>query len=103
MVGDRLAAGKLSVLGEVDGLWRPYWAMPNRRQPSRLVVLRRSSMWKKGTGEEESATGGPPGIFATTASTVHGAFAPVALRIPGSVSSQLWCPAGIGVRSRPAV
>jgi hypothetical protein len=25
--------------------------MPKRRQPARLVVLRRSSRWKKGTGE----------------------------------------------------
>jgi hypothetical protein len=46
-------------------------------------------MWKNGTGEEESATGGPPGIFATTASMVHGAFAPLALRIPRSVLGQL--------------
>lgn len=28
------------------------WLMPNRRQPSRLVVFSRSSRWKKGTGEE---------------------------------------------------
>jgi hypothetical protein len=48
--------------------------MPNRRQPSRLVSLRRSSIWKKGTGEAEFSSGGPPGSFATTASTDHGAF-----------------------------
>jgi len=27
------------------------WAMPKRRQPSRLVVFRRERRWKKGTGE----------------------------------------------------
>ena len=59
--------------------------MPDRRQPSRLVVLRRSSMWKKGTGEEEPATGVPPGSFATTPSTVHSGFALEDVRIPGSV------------------
>jgi hypothetical protein len=33
------------------------WLMPKRRQPSRLVVLRRSIMWKKGIGEEVEASG----------------------------------------------
>lgn len=33
--------------------------MPARRRPSRWDVLRRSSMWKKGTGEEEAAVGRP--------------------------------------------
>jgi len=42
-------------------------------------------MWKKGTGEEESATGVPPGSFATTPSTVQVVFAPEDARIPGSV------------------
>jgi hypothetical protein len=42
-------------------------------------------MWKKGTGEEEPATGVPPGSFATTPSTVHSAFALEDVRIPGSV------------------
>ena len=65
--------------------------MPNLRQPSRLVVLRRSSMWKKGTGEEEPATGGPPGISATTASTVHGAFAAPELRPAGCAPAQGQC------------
>jgi hypothetical protein len=41
-------------------------------------------MWKKGTGEEEPATGVPPGSFATTPSTVHSAFALEDVRIPGS-------------------
>jgi len=58
--------------------------MPDRRQPSHLVVLRPSSMWKKGTGEEESATEVPPGSFATAPSTVHSAFALEDVRIPGS-------------------
>jgi hypothetical protein len=47
--------------------------MPNRRHPSRFVVFRRSSIWKKGTGEDEPVSGGPPGIAAMTASTFHGA------------------------------
>lgn len=55
-----------------------YWLIPNLRQPSRLVVFRRSSMWKKGTGEVESVCGAPPGIVATTASTVHDGFASLA-------------------------
>jgi hypothetical protein len=45
-------------------------------------------MWKKGTGEEESVTGGPVGIAAATSSTFHGAGA-VALdpfMRPGRVS-----------------
>lgn len=29
------------------------WLIPNLRQPSRLVVFRRSRRWKKGTGEDE--------------------------------------------------
>ena len=29
------------------------WLMLKRRQPSRLVVLRRSRRWKKGSGEVE--------------------------------------------------
>ena len=41
-------------------------------------------MWKKGTGEEESATEVPPGSFATAPSTVHSAFALEDVRIPGS-------------------
>jgi hypothetical protein len=56
--------------------------MPNRRHPSRLVVFSRSSIWKKGTGDSESVAGGPPGIFATTASTVHVGFAFAAPRRP---------------------
>jgi len=52
-----------------------YCLIPNRRHPSRFVVFKRSSMWKNGTGDEESVSGAPPGIFATTASTLHGAFA----------------------------
>lgn len=31
--------------------------MPNLRQPSRLVVFNRSSMWKNGTGDEECVSG----------------------------------------------
>jgi len=50
-----------------------YCAMPNRRHPSRFVVFKRSSIWKNGTGEDESVSGGPPGILAMTASTFHGA------------------------------
>ena len=46
--------------------------MLNLRHPSRLVVLRRSSIWKKGTGEDELLCGGPPGSDATTCSTDHG-------------------------------
>jgi hypothetical protein len=61
-----------------------YLSMPNLRHPSRLVVFRRSSIWKKGTGELGSGCGTPPGIFATTASTHHGSFAAAAVRIPGS-------------------
>lgn len=33
-------------------------SIPKRRQPSRLVVLRRSRRWKKGTGEGEFSSGG---------------------------------------------
>lgn len=33
------------------------WLMPKRRQPSRLVVLRRSRRWKKGKGEEDLVVG----------------------------------------------
>lgn len=46
-------------------------AMPNRRHPSRLVVLSRSRMWKYGTGESEFSAGGPAGIVARTLGTVH--------------------------------
>jgi hypothetical protein len=41
-------------------------------------------MWKKGTGEEESASGAPPGSFATAPSTVHGALTLEDVRLPGS-------------------
>jgi hypothetical protein len=60
------------------------------RQPSRLVVLRRLRMWKKGTGEEEPATGIPPRSFATISSTVHGACALEDVRTPGSVVVSTW-------------
>jgi hypothetical protein len=59
--------------------------MPCHRQPSRFVVLRRLSMWKKGTGEEEPATRVPPRSFATTPSTVYSAFALEDVRIPGFI------------------
>jgi hypothetical protein len=39
-------------------------------------------MWKNGTGLEESVSGGPPGIVATTASTLHGACVELAVRSP---------------------
>jgi hypothetical protein len=42
-------------------------------------------MWKKGTGEEESATGVPPGSFTTTPSTLHIVFVLEDARILGSV------------------
>jgi hypothetical protein len=45
-------------------------------------------MWKKGTGEEEPATGVPPGSFAITPSTVYRAFALEDVRIPGFVVSE---------------
>jgi hypothetical protein len=61
-----------------------YCLIPNRRHPSRFVVFKRSSMWKNGTGDEESVSGGPPGIFATTASTLHGPWVAFAVRIPGA-------------------
>jgi hypothetical protein len=48
-----------------------YLVMPNLRQPSRLVSLRRSSIWKNGTGESEFVTGGPPGRVARIVSTDH--------------------------------
>ena len=39
--------------------------MPKRRQPSRLVVLRRSRRWRKGRGAaEEEGGGGKVGMFA---------------------------------------
>jgi hypothetical protein len=41
-------------------------------------------MWKKGTGEDESATGASPGSFARAPSTVHGAFTLEDVRLPGS-------------------
>jgi len=71
-----------------------YCVMPNLRQPSRLVVLRRSSIWKKGTGEEESVCGGPPGRDSTTCSTDHGVWVLEPLRRPGEgreVSRVLTC------------
>jgi hypothetical protein len=41
-------------------MWSPIdspWLMPKRRQPSRLVVLRRSIMWKKAIGESVEVSG----------------------------------------------
>ena len=62
--------------------------MPNRRHPSRFVVFRRSSMWKKGTGDSESDCGAPPGMVETTSSTFHVGRASAALRIPAASSGQ---------------
>jgi hypothetical protein len=62
--------------------------MPNRRHPSRFVVFRRSSIWKKGMGEVELVSGAPPGMLATTASTDHGACAVAAVRSPGATEGQ---------------
>lgn len=45
--------------------------MPNRLQPSRLVVLSRSSMWKNGMGESEPVTGAPPGLYSSLVSKVR--------------------------------
>jgi hypothetical protein len=42
-------------------------------------------MWKKGTGEEEPATGVPPGSFAITPLIVYSAFAIEDVRIPGPI------------------
>jgi hypothetical protein len=61
-----------------------YCLIPNRRHPSRFVVFKHSSMWKNGTGDEESVSGAPPGIFAITASTLHGAWAAFAVRMSGA-------------------
>jgi hypothetical protein len=33
------------------------WLIPNRRQPSRLVVFKRSIRWKNGSGEVELSSG----------------------------------------------
>lgn len=38
--------------------------MPKRRQPSRLVVLRRSRRWRKGRGEVDWEVGRAVGRFA---------------------------------------
>lgn len=56
---------------EIGGGQGTYSLILNRRHPSRLVVLRRSSKWKNGTGERELVSGGPPGRVFTTASTDH--------------------------------
>jgi hypothetical protein len=47
-------AGAIMVRMDMRYMWSEMlsqWLMPKRRQPARLVVLRRSSRWKKGTGE----------------------------------------------------
>jgi hypothetical protein len=62
--------------------------IPNLRHPSRFVVFRRSSIWKKGTGDSESICGAPPGIVLTTSSTLHVDFASAALKIPAASSGQ---------------
>jgi len=46
--------------------------IPNRFQPSRFVVLSRSSRWKYPKGEVEDSAGLPVGIVSKTFSTVHG-------------------------------
>ena len=46
--------------------------MPNRFHPARFVVLSRSNKWKYGMGESEFSIGLPPGMVASTFSTVHG-------------------------------
>lgn len=46
--------------------------MPKRRHPSRLFVLRRSSRWKKGTGEAVPSAGGAGCTVASALSTDHG-------------------------------
>jgi hypothetical protein len=84
MVGDQLAATKSSVLKkmeDLEGLTEECQIVASLR----AWLSRRSSMWKKGTGEEEPAIGVPPGSFTTTPSTVHGDFALGDVRIPGSV------------------
>jgi hypothetical protein len=45
------------------------WSMPNLRQPSRLVVFRRSRRWKNGTGEDECFSSGV--MVERTVSGVH--------------------------------
>lgn len=47
-------------------------SIPNRLQPSRFVVLRRSKIWKYATGELDPCAGSPVGIVSSTFSTVHG-------------------------------
>lgn len=45
--------GQSSVMIDIRYMWSAMlspWLMPKRRQPSRLVVFRRSSRWKKGIG-----------------------------------------------------
>lgn len=63
-----------------------YLSIPNRRQPSRLVVLRRSSIWKNGTGESECSRGGPPGNLLIILSTVHCSWGLEAVKMSGAGS-----------------
>jgi hypothetical protein len=76
-----------------------YLSIPNRRQPSRLVVFKRSSIWKNGTGDSVSDAGGPPGIEPTTFSTVQGSLAIAAVTIPGAgadlANNQQYPPIGL--------
>lgn len=53
-------AGQRRVMSAMRYMWSLMdspWLRPKRRQPSRLVVFRRSSMWKKGMGEEVEVEG----------------------------------------------
>lgn len=66
-------------------LERIYLSMPNLLHPSRLVVFRRSSMWKNGTGDSESEAGAPPGIEDATFSTDHSSFTVETVGAPGAM------------------
>jgi hypothetical protein len=88
MIADRLAAQvKVSWLVCRHVVLTSYWLMPNLLHPSRFVVLRRSSIWKKSMGEVELCNG--PSIALRALSRDHGFGILGVVMTDGSIS-ELW-------------
>lgn len=73
VIGDRLSSVNYVSrwLHEQHNTCSSYLSIPNRRHPSRFVVLSLSSMWKKGKGEDDPSAGTSPEMPCTALSTVQ--------------------------------